>query len=124
MKRDMDYIRELLLKIEESEDFLTKDNCMICNKKMPEVEYHLSLLKDAGYIDGIFVDADNHLHEAVIKGLTWDGQDYLDTMRDDQVWIKAKKVVKNTLGSTTLDLIKEVCHELSKKALMNGINLI
>ena len=102
MKRDMDYIRELLLKIEESEDFLTKDNCMICNKKMPEVEYHLSLLKDAGYIDGIFVDADNHLHEAVIKGLTWDGQDYLDTMRDDQVWIKAKKWSKIHLGAPLL----------------------
>lgn len=124
MKRDMDYIRELLLKIEKSEDYLTKDDCLICNKKMSEVEYHIWLLKEAGFINGIFINADNHLHEVIIKALTWDGQDYLDTMRDDKVWDQAKKVVKKTLGSTTLDLIKEVCHELSKKALMNGINLI
>lgn len=124
MKRDMDYIRELLLKIEESSTPLNRDDCMICDKSEEEALYHLWLLDGAGLIDVDFFYADNVVYSLSVKGLTWAGQDFLDSMRDSKIWRKAKTVISKTLGSTTLDLIKEVCHELSKKALMNGINLI
>ena len=42
-----------------------------------------------------------------IEGLTWDGTDYLDAIRDGSVWAKTKKVVADAVGSTTMEVIKQ-----------------
>lgn len=43
-----------------------------------------------------------------IEGLTWDGYDYLDAIRNEGIWEKTKKVIRDTVGSTTFALIKDV----------------
>jgi hypothetical protein len=49
----------------------------------------------------------------VIDGLTWDGHDYLEAIRDERVWTKTKSVIKNTVGSTTMGVIKTTATEVA-----------
>ena len=44
-----------------------------------------------------------------IDDLTWDGADFLESMRDQRVWNRAKDTMKKTVGSTTFDVVKQTC---------------
>ena len=109
MKRDMDFVRELLIKISDAETELDADDCFLMNKTKDEVYYHLWILEQAGFIDCEVFYADNTRYNYTIKGLTWAGQDFLDTMRDARVWNKAKKAIKETVGDTSMEVIKMAC---------------
>ena len=121
MKRDMDYIRDLLIKIEEANEPLDFSDCILVEETREKVEYHLWLLNEIGYIDAVFQYADNHLYYCSIKGLTWAGQDFLDTMKSNKVWEKSKQIIRKTLGTTTFELIRRTCFMVSEQMLKNSI---
>ena len=56
--------------------------------------------------------------------LTWAGHDYLDSIRDDQIWAVAKDGVKQA-GGLTFDLLKSLAKGLVKKKIEQhtGVNL-
>jgi hypothetical protein len=107
VKRDMELVRDLLLLIENSND----------NKelKIPEewdreiVAYHLKILDQAGYVkDNTKWASDKPMW--LIASLTWEGHEFLDSIKNDNVWVKTKEGVKKKgleLGSIPLDLLKE-----------------
>ena len=123
MKRDMDLIRDLLLKIEggqRSFDLLTPEIAEILGEdgagKMPReqaelMEYHLALLDDAGLIT---IQA--KLSGAVwqIGQITWAGHDFLDTIRDPAIWRETKAGAKQA-GGFSLDLLRALAKGLIKK---------
>ncbi|WP_408436663.1 DUF2513 domain-containing protein [Paraburkholderia sediminicola] len=43
-----------------------------------------------------------------ILGLSWKGQEFLDTIRNDSVWVKTKTQLIENGGALTFELIKEV----------------
>ena len=45
--------------------------------------------------------------ELTVAGITWDGQDYLDSIREPKVWGRVKKTLAGTVGSTTLDVVRQ-----------------
>src|SRR5579872_1195199 len=92
MKRDMDFVRDLLLRIEGGEkEFSGKPKVYTGQPLTPEVEKlseHLRLLKQAGYID---VQAESASGFIMLTGLSWKGHDFLDSVRSedlgkDQTW--------------------------------------
>jgi hypothetical protein len=86
MKRDMDLIRQILLSTEADE------NKIDAKFTQEEIAYHASLLKDAGFLDAAIVRGPrNQPHGCVLQGLTWDGHEFLDAMRDDTLWKRAKE---------------------------------
>ena len=123
MKRDMDLIRDLLLKIEggqRSFDLLTPEIAEILGEsgggRLPReqaelLEYHLTLLDNAGLIT---IQA--KLSGAVwqIGQITWDGHDFLDTIRDPAIWRETKAGAKQA-GGFSLDLMKALAKGLIKK---------
>lgn len=123
MKRDMDLIRDLLLKIEggqRSFDLLTPEIAEILGEdgvgKMPReqaelIEYHLALLDEAGLIT---IQA--KLSGAVwqIGQITWGGHDFLDTIRDPAIWRETKAGAKQA-GGFSIDLLKALAKGLVKK---------
>lgn len=123
MKRDMDLIRDLLLKIEggqRSFDLLTPEIAEILGQdgagKMPReqselMEYHLALLDDAGLIT---IQA--KLSGAVwqIAKITWAGHDFLDTIREPAIWRETKAGAKQA-GGFSIDLLKALAKGLLKK---------
>jgi len=91
MKRDMDLVRTILLKVEDEgttpidwiEDF------SIEGRSDEEVYYHVWLLHQAGFIDaldGSTMEGFQHLPRC----LTWRGAEFLDSIRDPEVWRKTK----------------------------------
>lgn len=142
MKRDMDLIRMILMDIEGDEningkftisdaDFGAKDG-----SDRSAVQYHLRLLLDAGYLEGTdlskadqnslenqpFKDIHNKPHGSpiLINRMTWDGHDFLDTVRDSKVWEKTKDALKG-VGGVGIDTIKDVAKEIGKTVINHQV---
>lgn len=118
MKRDMDLIRELLLKLEswpmgrgdvvpippESPTFLESGH------SAHGIEYHLNLIMEAGLIDSP-AQANTFIY---FSGLTWQGHDFLDSVRDPEIWRRTKSGAL-AAGGFTLELLKDLATGLLKK---------
>ncbi len=113
MKRNMDLIRLLLMRSEDDKDAATA-----CEKfKVEERSYHVQLLIDAGLVEG-FVRRNPRgaFTGAVVSRLTWAGHDFLQSVRDDTIWNKAKEQVLKPGASWTFDILKEWAkYELKQK---------
>lgn len=119
MKRDMDLIRELLLKLE---DLCQKaDSVLVIKKDSEELQvdgynseqigYHLSLLREARLI---LPDKGGTTRGMYFQGLSWSGHDFVDSVRDPEVWSKAKSGARQA-GGFTLELMKDLALGFIKK---------
>jgi hypothetical protein len=99
MKHDMELIRELLLKIEALEIpqgstlFFDVHGLQVEGYGPDEVAYNLELLFDAGFVKG-----QGGADTFGIAGLTWNGHEFLDDIRDPEIWRKTKERAKAVTG--------------------------
>lgn len=116
MKRDMELIRKLLLSIEENPDQLEvegyDEDC---------IKYHSMLLIEAGLLDG---DVSYYLSNTSIvpdfvsvNRLTWDGHEFLDNIRKEEVWNTIKTEFKDASISTVFNIGKQLTENYAKKKL-------
>lgn len=111
MKRDMDLARKILFKIEESAPFETIHNLAIENYDMQEIAYHCEMLFQKGLIKeyhGFTVDNFDGVVGFYVSDLTWKGQDFLETIRDNTIWKKTKDTLKNKGLPLVLETIKTI----------------
>lgn len=118
MKRDMDLIREILLKIESSNE---NGEFSINGYSDDVIEYHLKLLRDAKFIDDYTV---NIIGEITTGQLTWEGNDYLDKVRDNSTWSKTKNIIKEKGLPLIFDTIKTISSALITAAAEGVANSI
>lgn len=121
MKRDLELVRRILLRVEEADGPLCLDD--LASGKYPEevVAYHVGLMAARGLIDAeVSREWDGSFVDATIDGLTWDGQDFLDALRDERVWSKARKAISESVGSTTFEVVKAVAIKCACEIL--GVN--
>lgn len=119
MKRDMDLIRELLLRLEAfpmergAVVFISPDDEDIAVEGYngDQIDYHLSLIREAGLVEN--VDA-NPIDGIAFRRLSWQGHDYLDSIRDPEVWAKTKKGAL-AAGGFTFELVKDLARGFLKK---------
>lgn len=124
MKRDMDLVRSILLQVEAADNECESGQLDFMGHSQAEVYYHIELMQQRGLIDAtVKRDWSGSVIYASITGLTWDGQDFLDAMRDDRVWARSKKAVKDAVGSTTFDVIKKVCVEVATSMVLKSAGL-
>lgn len=116
MIRDMELVRELMMLIEKSED---RKELSIPQKWDKEtVAYHLKILDEAGYIKNGTRWADN-TPLWFYASLTWEGHEFLDSIRNNNVWEKTKEGIKNKgfeIGSVPIEVIKEFAKAYIKDA--------
>ena len=115
MKRNMDLIRLVLLKIEakETSAALYASDLQIESYTKEEVAYSCKLLYEAGYVsDYKPFYADNTLCDFGVGSMTWEGQDYLESVRDNTRWGKIKKIAKEKgiplMFNTVIDISKKL----------------
>lgn len=111
MKRDMELIRKILMKIEE--DF-EPGSGWINNLDVPGYEKkmvaeHCDLL----YQDNLVREynasyADNEIYNFGVGPLTNKGHDLLDNIRDEIIWEKTKKTIKDNDLPQTGKVIAEI----------------
>ncbi|KVR84404.1 DUF2513 domain-containing protein [Burkholderia vietnamiensis] len=114
MKRDLDLIRELMLKLEALPVPLTEFKVIDGNAAAVQVEgysaeqidYHLLLLEQAGFIHGGGLENFGMRFGPGIgfQSLTWAGHDFLDTMRSPDVWDRTKQAA-SAAGGFTVELL-------------------
>ncbi|PKV63379.1 DUF2513 domain-containing protein [Pontibacter ramchanderi] len=89
MKRNIDLVRQILLKTEEL-GFLNRSfELSIEDYSKEEISYHVKLLAQAGYLEAEYISC-KELTEWNPISLTWSGHEFLDAARDNTVWNKAK----------------------------------
>ncbi|QGA38184.1 DUF2513 domain-containing protein [Burkholderia glumae] len=119
MKRDMDLIRELLLKLESLP--MERGYVLIISAGDQElhvqgyddnqIDYHLSLIKEAGLIDS--AGAGSTMGYG-FRRLSWAGHDFLDSIRNPDVWTKTKEGAL-AAGGFTIELLGDLAKGFIKK---------
>jgi hypothetical protein len=117
MKRDMDLIRDILLRVEEDKTltgsrFKTFSSADFAGHSDEEVTYHVDLLFEAGLIDG----SPNMTPLPAISKLTWQGHEFIGATKDPQIWASVKERLKG-LPDVALSLIGEIGKAELKKHL-------
>ena len=85
MKRDMDLIRKILFHIEESNELDTR-NIDISGYEKNIVDYHIKLLNEAKLLNADILPPERGtIFIRTIGGLTWQGHDFLDAARNENV---------------------------------------
>ena len=124
MKRNWDTIREILLQFEELDP--EKGSVQLSDfpsDRAYEYSYHVELLIEAGLIYGnMSKTMGRHAQDFLAHRLTWEGHEFLDSIRSDTVWNKTKtSFVKGGL-SMTFDLVKSVATDIAAALLKSTIN--
>jgi len=107
LKRDMDLIRDLLLKLEAlpvrpgGVVTITPDaeEIAVPGYDRAQIAYHLSQIRGAGLIDNGGV---NTLTGNGFRSLTWAGHDFLDAVRDPEIWARRKRARRRSRGSLSI----------------------
>lgn len=104
MKRDMDLVRRILLQTAANPPGQTLT-------KLPDVTpeefgLHVLWLHEAGLVRAMVIDQLTGADSQVFR-LTWAGCDFVDAIRDDTLWKKAKANVLKPGMSFTFDVLKD-----------------
>ncbi|MBN9142438.1 MAG: hypothetical protein BGP00_07015 [Novosphingobium sp. 63-713] len=121
MRRDMDLIRDLLIEIEDGKsvyELITQeiadildipDATTLPKEDVSRVEGHLKMLADAKFISlkpfggGYWK----------IEDITWAGHDFIDSVRDPEIWKKTKEGASKA-GGFSAELLKDLAKGLLK----------
>jgi hypothetical protein len=108
VKRDMDLVRNILLRLEESEKIRNDASVLKDLSDEPAIQAHLEMLQDAGFLEQ--KNWKPFPQGAGIRlgwRITWAGHEFLDTVRDPEIWRKTKSGAEK-LGSWTIKLLGEM----------------
>ena len=116
MQRDMDLVREILLQTESAERPLDTQQFR-GDWDADTVACHVELLKEAGFLDATILHGGGRTLGARVNRLTWEGHDFLDTVRDDTTWSQTKTRIAQSVGSASLEVVKAVATAVTLKTL-------
>jgi hypothetical protein len=123
MKRDMDLIRTLLLKLEDyplkAGNIVTipfdHDVLKVIGYNSDQIHYNLSQIYQSGFVDnGKNNQKSIGVSGITFRGLTPSGHDFLDSVRDPDIWEKTKEGTQK-VGGFTLDILASCAKGLITK---------
>ena len=110
MKLNYDCLREVLLCIEKNlqwdddlnYNFINLDSFVKEMKDFskPEIAYTLKMGIEADLIDSTIQDCDTCILDIHCYGLTYEGHQFLDTVRENKIWAKTKKILSSVNGAS------------------------
>ena len=127
MKRDMDLVRTLLLRVEDmpmkagsvygipwDSDFFNvedhdHDDCI----------KHFELLVEAGFIAA---PGTQGMTDFMITGLTWEGHEFIDSIRSPEVWDRTKAGMRK-VGGFGLDLMVQLAKAEGKRLITEKLGI-
>lgn len=115
MKRDWELVREILLRTEALDP-----NESLTLKDFDEdlrylISYHVKMLTNSGLLHSIISNnIGNNPTQFHVQELTWEGHEFLDSIRVESTWQKVKAFVKDKGGVMTFDVIKAVAANIVK----------
>jgi len=122
MKRDMDLIREILVRVENRSQPIGQIwQLSVSGYSDAVVQRHMDLLVQAGLLEeDKEVSTRDATRQYPIRGLTWDGHEFLDAARNGDVWSRMKEAAQEKSLSLTLEVAQQMLKALAEKKL--GLN--
>lgn len=121
MKRDLELVRRIMLAVEALPTGGQALGRELRIEDVPPAELagHLKLLIDQGYLEG---NADGTLHrlepgQILVQGISWEGHEFLDSVRDDSIWRQILQRVGGTSATVALHVITQLGDFYIKKRL-------
>lgn len=123
MKRDIELVLKILKVLEEREDVSMVGD--IEDLKLPDydnrvVNYHLLRMYEAELIDAEAVTSSTtktRLIQVYPFGLTWQGHEFLDAMKNQSVFSKVKEKLRGKLDDIPFVLLKELALKFAREQL-------
>ena len=123
MKRDMELIRERLLEIETNgaSPIGWVEGIEIPGYSTEQINHHVWLLWEAGFIDAL--DNSSQGNPCYYpRCLTWQGHEFLDAIRNRDIWQKTKDIVGKA-GTATVSAIFEVAIGIGRERIQQALGL-
>ncbi len=112
MIRDNDYIRDLLIDFERSEEWFMVVALLVDATAEEEKKFaYCELLVEAGYLKCY----ENHAYRMTSKG-----HDFVQAIREDEDWMKIK-ALSASIGGATLDILNDIAIGLLKQKIPETI---
>jgi hypothetical protein len=105
MKRDFDLVRMILQEVEGMPPGKQMKDFTYPEVEDSVAEAHVVLLIEAGLLDGTVVSLVSAGKRAIVTGLTWAGHDFLDSIKDEGLWSKAKETVLKPAGGVAFSVL-------------------
>ena len=116
MQRDMELVRSILIAVENYNEpnRPVKIASLLGDYPEDQINYNTNLLYQSGFIDGYERKPTDGTY-ILVTGLTWEGHEFLDAIRNETIWNQTKEVVKEKGGSLPFEIIKTLAVEVAKK---------
>ena len=117
MERDWELIRAILFRLEQHSSPVD----VLRPEHMPphtpdKVAYHIKIMMQAGLIDGECSKTIGGAY-CMASSLTWNGQEFLATIRDETAWNQARKHIRQAGITITFEAIKLAMQSITKNLL-------
>lgn len=116
MRIDWDLIRTILLKAEAAPANRMVGTIEVEGYDEDVVLEHLELLVEKGLLDGEVKRTSTgggRIMIAFVRKVTWEGHQFLEKARNEQVWNQTKEIVKEKGGSASFEVIKAVLTQVA-----------
>ncbi len=125
MQRDMDLVRAILLAVEaksSSEGVWSKDFPVPGDYESDLVRTHIITMASAGFFAFEATRSTTNpdrLIDVLVFDLSWKGHEFLDTIRDPEIWRRTKGGVKK-IGSASFDVVIDIAKSIARGVLQNA----
>ena len=121
MKRDMDLVRVILMRVEERTKTKMRDLLPDPDdeEERQRYSYHIKMLVDERLLDGRAFSSMKNTDWSDLE-LRWPGHEFLNTLRDPSVWEKTKEVSRKAGGGglqVMLEIGRTIIVEAAKEQL-------
>ena len=108
MKLNQDCVRDLLLYLEKNLSYgndVKINNLVLKKYSQTDLIYSTEKLNEAGYLN-CMISKGITPPFILVKSITYSGHQFLDNIRDDSIWNKAKSILK-PLKSVSIEIISQ-----------------
>ena len=117
MKRNMELVRQILLKLSDHKHGYAPNPFTIDDYTDEEIGYHCLLLSEAKLIKAVESSAmDDASPRALPIRLTWEGHEFIENVRNENVWNQTKEIV-GKLGDASFSVWTSVLSQVIIKNL-------
>lgn len=124
MKLNIDCVRDLLIECEKlpyestpSLDTFFKFE-LLAKYSPEEISYSMEKLYEAGFINFRTLRVwGGPKFDGTFQDITWLGHEFLNKIRNDNIWNKTKEKVSETVGSASLEILGAVAGSITTRLL-------
>lgn len=113
MKRRLDLLRTVLLRVEEAAPGSNLLELGIEEADFAELAHHAELLVEAGLLQAqiSYLERSPVPVYVAVERLTWAGHEFVDLARNEECWKQVLARVARGTGATSFEIVRALLHE-------------